>query len=175
MYAAGELTLYDSSQGGIRCKQLIAGALGLPTERVRVISAHVGGGFGSKGLPRPNVMLAAMAAVQLERPVRVVLTRQHQFSLVGYRTPTIQRIKLGADPDGRLRSIDHEAVVQTSRHAEFVEQVVTAYPDDVRRRRTAGPGTGCSPWTCRSRRGSARRGSAPACSRSSRRWTSWPP
>ena len=58
--------------------------------------------------------------------MRVVLTRQHQFSLVGYRTPTIQRVRLGADADGRLRSIDHDAVVQTSRHAEFVEQVVTA-------------------------------------------------
>lgn len=125
VYAAGELTLYDSNQGGHPVQQLIARALGLPTERVRVVSTHVGGGFGSKGLPRPNVMLAAMAAVQLERPVRLVLTRQHQFSLVGYRTPTIQRVKLGADPDGRLRSIDHDAVVQTSRHAEFVEQVVT--------------------------------------------------
>jgi xanthine dehydrogenase YagR molybdenum-binding subunit len=126
VYTAGELTLYDSSQGGHPVQQLIAGALGLPTERVRVVSTHVGGGFGSKGLPRPNVIIAAMVAVQLERPVRMVLTRQHQFSLVGYRTPTIQRIKLGAEPDGRLRSIDHDAVVQTSRHAEFVEQVVTA-------------------------------------------------
>lgn len=126
VYTDGELTLYDSNQGGHPVRQFVAGALGLPPERVRVISAHVGGGFGSKGLPRPNVMLAAMAAVQLGRPVRLVLTRQHLFSLVGYRTPTIQRIKLGADLDGRLQSIDHDAVVQTSRHVEFVEQVVTA-------------------------------------------------
>jgi len=139
VYSGGDLTLYDSNQGGHPVRHFIAGALGLPPERVRVISAHVGGGFGSKGLPRPNVMLAAMAAVELGRPVRVVLTRQHQFSLVGYRTPTIQRIKLGADLDGRLRSIDHDAVVQTSRHVEFVEQVVTAtrmmYAADHRRTR----------------------------------------
>src|SRR6478672_7018397 len=126
VFAAGDLTLYDSNQGGHPVRQAIAGVLGLPVERVRVISAHVGGGFGSKGLPRPNVILAAMAARELGRPVRVVFTRRHQFSLVGYRTPTIQRVRLGADADGRLRSIDHDAVVQTSRHAEFVEQVVVA-------------------------------------------------
>ena len=122
----GDLTLYDSNQGGHPVRQAIAGALGLPVERVRVISTHVGGGFGSKGLPRPNVILAAMAARELGRPVRVVFTRRQLFSLVGYRTPTIQRVRLGAGADGRLRSIDHDAVVQTSRHTEFVEQVVTA-------------------------------------------------
>jgi xanthine dehydrogenase YagR molybdenum-binding subunit len=126
VFAGGDLTLYDSNQGGHPVRQAIAGVLGLPVERVRVISAHVGGGFGSKGLPRPNVILAAMAARELGRPVRVVFTRRHLFALVGYRTPTVQRVRLGADVDGRLRSIDHDAVVQTSRHVEFVEQVVTA-------------------------------------------------
>src|SRR6478736_4385565 len=113
VFSGADLTLYDSNQGGHPVRQAIA-------------SAHVGGGFGSKGLPRPNVILAAMAARELGRPVRVVFTRQHQFSLVGYRTPTIQRVRLGADADGRLRSIDHDAVVQSSRHVEFVEQVVVA-------------------------------------------------
>ena len=126
VFSGGDLTLYDSNQGGHPVRQAIAGALGMPVERVRVISTHVGGGFGSKGLPRPNVILAAMAARELGRPVRVVFTRQHQFSLVGYRTPTIQRVRLGADADGRLTSIDHDAIVQTSRHVEFVEQVVVA-------------------------------------------------
>ena len=83
VFAGGDLTLYDSNQGGHPVRQAIAGVLGLPVERVRVISAHVGGGFGSKGLPRPNVILAAMAARELGRPVRVVFTRRHLFSLVG--------------------------------------------------------------------------------------------
>ncbi len=126
MFTGGELTLYDSNQGGHPVRQAVAGALGLPVERVRVISTHVGGGFGSKGLPRPNVILAALAARELARPVRVVLTRRHLFSLVGFRTPTIQRVRLGADLDGRLHSIEHDAVVQTSRHVEFVEQVTVA-------------------------------------------------
>ena len=129
----------------IRSGRPSPGRLGLPVERVRVISAHVGGGFGSKGLPRPNVILAAMAARELGRPVRVVFTRQHQFSLVGYRTPTIQRVRLGADADGRLRSIDHDAIVQSSRHVEFVEQVVVGHPDDVRRGEPSDPASGRRP------------------------------
>ncbi|HEY4992853.1 MAG TPA: xanthine dehydrogenase family protein molybdopterin-binding subunit [Nakamurella sp.] len=126
VFADGELTLYDSNQGGHPVRQAIAGALGMPVGRVRVISTHVGGGFGSKGLPRPQVILAALAARELGRPVRMVLARQQLFSLVGYRSPTIQRVRLGADTDGRLRSIDHDAIVQTARHVEFVEQVTVA-------------------------------------------------
>ena len=49
-----------------------------------------------RGYRDPNVILAAMAARELGRPVRVVFTRRHLFSLVGYRTPTIQRVRLGA-------------------------------------------------------------------------------
>ena len=126
VFADGRLTLYDSTQGGYPVQSALAKAFGLPPDRVQVISAHVGGGFGSKGTPRPNVVLAALAAREVGRPVRLALTRQQLFSLVGYRTPTIQRLRLGADRDGRLRSISHQATVQTARHAEFVEQVTVA-------------------------------------------------
>jgi xanthine dehydrogenase YagR molybdenum-binding subunit len=89
---------------------------------VRVISPHVGGGFGSKGLPRPNVVLAAIAATVAGRAVKVATTRQQMFAYVGYRTPTIQRLRLSADADGRLQSLSHEASEQTSRLREFAEQ-----------------------------------------------------
>lgn len=62
-----------------------------------------------------------MAATLLQRPVRVVLTRRQMFSLVGYRSPTTQRVRLGADPDGRLRALDHQALSLTSTVHEFVE------------------------------------------------------
>jgi xanthine dehydrogenase YagR molybdenum-binding subunit len=88
---------------------------------VRVRSEHVGGGFGSKGT-RPHSVAAAMAATVLQRPVRVVLTRRQMFSLVGYRSPTAQRIRLGADADGRLRAFDHRAESLTSTVHEFVER-----------------------------------------------------
>ncbi len=89
---------------------------------VRVITEHVGGGFGAKGTARPHAVLAALAARRVGRPVRVVLSRPQLFSLTGYRTPTIQRIRLGADPGGRLTALDHLACSQTSTVVEFAEQ-----------------------------------------------------
>jgi CO/xanthine dehydrogenase Mo-binding subunit len=126
LWAGDALTLYDSTQGPNLVRDGIAGLFGLPADRVRVIAPHVGGGFGSKTL-HANVVLAAVAArVVAGRPVKFALTRQQMFSLVGYRTPTIQRIRLGADSDGRLTAITHDVIEQTSRIKEFAEQ--TAVP-----------------------------------------------
>ena len=118
--------IYDSNQHGHGVRQTISTVFGLPLDAVRVINTHVGGGFGSKGTTRPTAVLAAMAAKELNRPVHLSLTRQHMFDVVGYRTPTIQQIRLGAGEDGRLRSIDHDVVEQTAVHFEFGEQ--TAVP-----------------------------------------------
>jgi xanthine dehydrogenase YagR molybdenum-binding subunit len=122
VWEQGGLTLYDSTQGASGVVRTIAKLFELESSQVRVISSHVGGGFGSKGLPRPNVALAAIAAKVVERPVKVATTRQQMFAYVGYRTPTIQRLRLGADADGRLQAISHEASEQTSRLKEFAEQ-----------------------------------------------------
>jgi xanthine dehydrogenase YagR molybdenum-binding subunit len=116
------LTVYDSNQGATRVHQQLAQVFGLDRSTVRVLSDHVGGGFGSKGSARPQSVLAAMAARMLDRPVRVTLSRQQQFSMVGYRTPTIQRVRLGADRSGRLAALDHEVFEQTSTLYEFAEQ-----------------------------------------------------
>jgi xanthine dehydrogenase YagR molybdenum-binding subunit len=126
VWSGGDLTLYDSTQGAPRARDTIAEVFGLPPERVRVISHHVGGGFGSKGTPRPTAIVAALAAKHVERPVKLTATRQQMFSFVGYRTPTIQRLRLGADADGRLQAIVHEVAEQTSTLREFAEQ--TAVP-----------------------------------------------
>ena len=120
------LTLYDSNQGAWNVVRAIAKAFAIDEGRVRVISPHVGGGFGSKGTPRPHVVLAAMCARHVGRPVKVAVTRQQMFTLTGYRTPTIQRLRLGADGDGRLAAIVHDVVEQTSTVQEFAEQ--TALP-----------------------------------------------
>jgi xanthine dehydrogenase YagR molybdenum-binding subunit len=117
------LTLYDSTQGVHVVRQAMAPLLGLEPDRVRVIAPHVGGGFGSKGTPHAHLILAAMAARMTGgRPVKLALTRQQMFSLVGYRTPTIQRVRLGADTDGRLSALSVDVLEQTSRIKEFVEQ-----------------------------------------------------
>ncbi|MDQ6852557.1 MAG: xanthine dehydrogenase family protein molybdopterin-binding subunit [Actinomycetota bacterium] len=124
MWTDDGLTLYISSQGVTQAGGLIARALGLDPQRVHVISPHVGGGFGSKVYPHTYAVLAALAAQFVPgRPVKFTLTRQQMFSLVGYRSPTIHRIQLGADADGRLSSIAHDAIEQTAKTKEYAEQI----------------------------------------------------
>ncbi|MGV0746247.1 xanthine dehydrogenase family protein molybdopterin-binding subunit [Mycolicibacterium sp. XJ870] len=117
------VTLYDSTQGVHVVRKTLAPLFGLEPEQLRVVAPHVGGGFGSKGAPHAHDVLALMAAQRSGgRPVKLALTRQQMFALVGYRTPTIQRLRLGADRDGRLTAIVHDVVEQTSAVKEFAEQ-----------------------------------------------------
>ena len=100
----------------------MAPLFGLEPEQVRVISPYVGGGFGSKLEIHAQAVLAAMAARELPgRAVKVALTRQQMFSLSGYRPPTIQRVRLGADLDGTLTALAVDVVEQSSRTKEFTE------------------------------------------------------
>jgi xanthine dehydrogenase YagR molybdenum-binding subunit len=117
-----ELTVWDSNQGAASVHGALAQLFGLDRALVHVHSEHVGGGFGSKGSLRPPAVLAAMAARVVGRPVTVNLPRQQMWALVGYRTPTVQRMRLAADADGRLTALDHLAYSQTSRLLDFAEQ-----------------------------------------------------
>jgi xanthine dehydrogenase YagR molybdenum-binding subunit len=117
------LTLYDSTQGAHGVRRVLASLFGLEERQVRVVAPHVGGGFGSKGTAHAHDVLAVLCARAVGgRPVKLALTRQQMFALAGHRTPTIQRIRLGADADGRLTAICHEAVEHTSTVKEFAEQ-----------------------------------------------------
>lgn len=116
----GRLDVIDSNQSTMWVAGELANLFSLEPASVRVRSEHVGGGFGSK-LIRPNQVAAAMAASVTGRPVRVALTRRQMFTMVGHRSPTAQRVRLGADADGRLRALEHEARSRTSTVAEFVE------------------------------------------------------
>ncbi|WNG88172.1 xanthine dehydrogenase family protein molybdopterin-binding subunit [Mycobacterium sp. ITM-2016-00317] len=117
------VTLYDSTQGVHAVRKTLAPLFGLEADQMRVIAPHVGGGFGSKGAPHAHNVLVLLAAQRAGgRPVKLALTRQQMFSLVGYRTPTIQRLRLGADRDGKLIALAHEVVEQTSAVKEFAEQ-----------------------------------------------------
>ena len=115
------LTLYDSTQGIFGLRKKMADVFGIPPDHIRVIAHYIGGGFGCKGSAWSHVPLAAMAARSLRRPVKLVVTRQQMFSLVGHRPPTIQRVSLGADRHGRLVAMRHQVMSQTSRFDEFVE------------------------------------------------------
>jgi len=120
------LTLYDSNQGPHAVRSMAATAFNLPPERVRVISTFVGGGFGSKG-GNPHFLLTIMAAQLIKgRPVKMALTRQQMFAVTGYRSPTIQHLRLGAEQDGQLTVISHEVVAQTGTIHDFTEPAASA-------------------------------------------------
>ncbi|MBQ1121162.1 xanthine dehydrogenase family protein molybdopterin-binding subunit [Streptomyces smyrnaeus] len=116
----GRLDVLDANQGAMWVADELAKMFSLDPSSVRVRSEHIGGAFGSKGL-RPHQVAAVMAATVLQRPVRVALTRRQTFAVTGYRSPTAQRMRLGADPDGRLRAFGHEALNLTSTLRPFVE------------------------------------------------------
>ncbi|MFC6982304.1 xanthine dehydrogenase family protein molybdopterin-binding subunit [Streptomyces cirratus] len=133
---SGHLTVYDSCQGTTVVRSVLAGLFELPEDRITVLSEHVGGGFGSKGTPRPHVVLAVMATRHCGRPVTLALPRQHMAAVVGHRAPTLHHVRLGARPDGTLTSLTHEVTTHTSQIREFVEQaavparVMYAAPDN---------------------------------------------
>lgn len=118
----GRLVVFEGTQASTWVRDTLAGLFELPPQSVRVVNEHVGGGFGGKASPKASTVLAAMAARLVGRPVKLALTRQQLFAVAGYRTPTIQRVRLGASANGRLLAIGHEAVSQTSQLSEFVEQ-----------------------------------------------------
>ncbi|MGW0904212.1 xanthine dehydrogenase family protein molybdopterin-binding subunit [Streptomyces sp. NPDC002853] len=122
----GRLTVHDSSQGATTVRDVLASLFALPKEQITVISEHVGGGFGSKGTPRPHVVLASMAARSTGRPVKLVLPRRQLAAVVGHRSPTLHRLRLGAERDGRLTSVIHEVTAHTSRIKEFMETAAAA-------------------------------------------------
>ncbi|MEU4035209.1 xanthine dehydrogenase family protein molybdopterin-binding subunit [Streptomyces collinus] len=115
------LTVYTSTQGGTTVRSVLAELFGLPEDRITVVGEHVGGGFGSKGTPRPDVVLAAMAARRTGRPVTLAYPRRTLPTVVGHRAPTLNRLRLGATADGRLTTLLHEVTTHTSRVKEFVE------------------------------------------------------
>jgi xanthine dehydrogenase YagR molybdenum-binding subunit len=122
IWTGDRLTVYSSSQGVYRAHVALARLFGLDPARVRVFSPHVGGSFGSKVSPHPDIVLTVLAAGAVApRPVKLTLTRRQMFSQAGYRTPTIQRIEMGADANGRLVAIAHDSIEQTAKIKEFAE------------------------------------------------------
>lgn len=108
------LTIYDSSQGVVNFRSILAQVFGLPKEKVRVISKFVGSGFGGKLFPWSHCSLAAAAAREVGKPVKLVLSRQMMFQTVGHRPRTQQRVKLGATHDGKLVSLEQDYIYQRS-------------------------------------------------------------
>jgi xanthine dehydrogenase YagR molybdenum-binding subunit len=115
------LTLYDSTQYVFGVKRFVAKTLGMPEERVRVVSKFTGGAFGSKGSAWSHVVLAAMAAREVGRPVKVSLSRKQMFGPVGARPYTVQRLEVGANRDGRITAIKQDVISSTSTFEDWIE------------------------------------------------------
>jgi len=119
----GKLVVYDKTQGVQNSQNYVTGVFGLEKDDVRVISPFVGGAFGSGLRPQYQLFLAVMAAMELRRSVRVVLTRDQMFTFV-HRPDTIQTLGIAADKDGKLQAIKHDAVAETSIFEDYQEVVV---------------------------------------------------
>jgi len=120
-----KLTVYDATQGVTGDKMTLAHTLNLPPENVRVIDPYVGGGFGCKGSTWSHVVLAAMAARIVQKPVQLAIERTQMFGPVGGRPSTVNRIRLSATADGKMTAVQHDCTVSTSVMEDFVESAVT--------------------------------------------------
>ncbi|WP_018314687.1 xanthine dehydrogenase family protein molybdopterin-binding subunit [Cupriavidus sp. UYPR2.512] len=115
------LTLYDATQYVTGVRKAVSAAFGIPADRVRVICPYVGGGFGCKGSVWSHVVLAAMAARQASRPVKLVVERTQMFGPVGARPMTEQHVVAAAARDGALSAIRHDVIACTSTTEEWLE------------------------------------------------------
>jgi len=122
------VTLYETSQGVVNHRVVMAQVLGLPVENVRVVTRFLGSGFGGKLFPWPHAAMTAAAARNLDRPVKLSLNRRMMFSNVGYRPRTEQHIKLGANKDGKLLALRHDYLSVTSMLDDFDEGCGEATP-----------------------------------------------
>jgi xanthine dehydrogenase YagR molybdenum-binding subunit len=116
-----ELTLFETTQWVAGARKTVAETLGVPEEKIHIISPFIGGGFGCKGFVWPHSILSAIAARAVARPVKLNLTRKEMFSGCGHRSETTQHVRIAAAADGRLTAIEHDTLVQTSPIDEFIE------------------------------------------------------
>jgi len=120
------LTLHTSAQLTTSPREGVARTLEIPTENVRIITRYIGGGFGSKLPYYVDATLAAIAARMIGRPVKVAMTRPQLFHTTTHRTASEQRVRLGADSDGRLIAFGQDALVHCARFDIYTEPVCGA-------------------------------------------------
>ena len=119
----GTLTLYGAYQMPSTDATQLAKCLGLSAKQVRIVSRYIGGGFGSKLGIAPESVAAAIAAKQVGRPVKAVMTRQQVFEATVRRSNTEQRVRLAATGNGALTAIGQESLVSNQPGEDFFEPV----------------------------------------------------
>jgi xanthine dehydrogenase YagR molybdenum-binding subunit len=122
------VTLYETTQGVMNAHACMSDILGVPQENVEIVSHYIGSGFGGKLFPWPHSAMCAIAARQLDRPVKLVVSRKMMFTDVGHRPDTQQRIRLGATPEGKLLSLQQDYRNHTSELDDVRENCGEATP-----------------------------------------------
>lgn len=120
----GKLTLIDKSQGLYTVRDFMAGVFGIEAKDVNVRAPFVGGAFGSSLRPNYYVILAAVAARELKRPVKLAYTRRQMATGHGYRPYTWQKMTLAADAQGKLTAIQHDLIGNSSTNEDYMEDFV---------------------------------------------------
>ena len=118
------LFIFNKTQAVKTTQQQFAQYFKLKPENVHVKAPFVGGAFGSSSRMWPHEMAAVMAAKKVGRPVKVVCQRDQVFNMVGYRPYSVQNFTVGADRDGKLIGIKHEAFGSTSQYEQFTERII---------------------------------------------------
>ncbi|CAG9267950.1 xanthine dehydrogenase family protein molybdopterin-binding subunit [Paraburkholderia caribensis] len=114
-------TFYETTQAVSNHQGTLMQMLGLPKEKVRVISRYLGSGFGGKLWMWPHSLLAAAATRHTGQPVKLVVSRKMMFQNVGHRPTTQQRMRLSADRSGKLTSIRHDYLNHTAIADDYEE------------------------------------------------------
>ena len=171
-WADGKLTVWEASQNVTGLKNGLAEQLGIEPEKIHVVSPFIGGAFGSRGSLTQRTALIAVAARRLNRPVKLVATRDQGFTIASYRAETRHHVRLAADRGGKLMALIHDGEEVTSRPDNY--KVAGTDP------RPGFMPVETSPRKCRwcmptgTRRGlCGRRPRCRTCSRSNPQWTSW--
>jgi xanthine dehydrogenase YagR molybdenum-binding subunit len=120
VWEGDRLTVYEPSQFVHGLKNAVAQRLGIGADQVRVVSRYVGGAFGSRGNMTPRTALVALAARRLNRPVKLVPTRDQGFTITTYRAETRHHVRLGARRDGKIVGYSHEGWEVSSRPDPYV-------------------------------------------------------
>jgi xanthine dehydrogenase YagR molybdenum-binding subunit len=119
-----KVTVYDKTQSLQDAQKNVATLFKIPDKNVHIICHFIGGAFGSAFNFWPHTVAALIAAKKINRPLKVSLTRAQLFTSVGYRPEAIQKIKIGADKDGKLVGITHHADAMTATYETFTEGIV---------------------------------------------------
>ncbi len=128
IYDGERFTIYETTQAVTNTRNVLSEILGVPREKVRIIMKFLGSGFGGKLWPWTHGTLAAAAARSLGRPVKLVVTRKQMFEAVGHRARTQQRVRMSAERDGTLTSLQHDAVNAAGMLDEYDENCGEATP-----------------------------------------------